>query len=102
MRPRPPRTKTTVCGPSTCPCGQRTKILGSGRPSHEQIRTTEQDNNFEVDGWADGRKSSEQQTCSIRNQNRRLGTNQFCLNQTVDQAYERTGHMSERVACPVK
>ena len=39
--------------PSTCPCGQRTKILGSDRPSHGQIRTTDQDNNFEMDEWTD-------------------------------------------------
>ena len=39
--------------PSTCPCGQRTKILGSNRPSHGQIRTTDQDNNFEMDEWTD-------------------------------------------------
>ena len=39
--------------PSTCPCEQRTKILGSDRPSHGQIRTTDHDNNFEMDEWTD-------------------------------------------------
>ena len=38
---------------STYPCGQRTKILGSDRPSRGLIRTTDHDNNFEMDEWTD-------------------------------------------------
>ena len=46
IRSRPPRTKR--------PSADRPPVhLGSDRPSHGQIRTLDQDYNFEVDEWTD-------------------------------------------------
>ena len=52
-RTRPPRTKTAVCEPSTRPSVNVDGNLGPDRPSHGQIRTLDQADNFKLDEWTD-------------------------------------------------